>query len=270
MNKKALKILLNAYWKPSTGWTENTASIEDFEYAKQHGFMFDPISLNHDQVLKDCISVCAQIEKEKTVTSFLSSLSSRRLDLRSGIASYACGQSLPDHEFKQSDSNTLSTICMYCTEPLVQESVDLSILNFERFKFGGVRHLQPSYIWFDLSLLAKEPEHKPTTEDIAVFKKIIEALRNIDGDRISDAENALKGAIKSNKNERVGIISTLGYCGILHIPGYESFHNSYIPYHERSYSSYAKSDWPFPADLWRPSYGLNDSSIEYWFGKHLS
>lgn len=270
MNNKALKILLKAYWNPSTGWTENTATEDDFEYAKNQGFMFDSISLTHDQALKACRSICAQSQKDTVVNSFLFSLSTRRLDLRSGIASYACGQNLPDHQFQQRDNNPISEVCMYCTESLNQKSIDLNVLNFERFKFGGVRHLQPSYIWLDLSILSKEKEHIPSDEDITILRNIIDALKNIDGDRISDAEKVLKGVIKSNKNERVGLISTLGYCGILHLPEYKSFHDSYIPYNERAYSSYSKSDWPFPADLWRPNYGLDDSSIEYWFGKHMS
>lgn len=50
--KKGLEILLNTYWD-SKGWKDGTISEEDFEIAKEEGFMFDyPQYISHDESLK--------------------------------------------------------------------------------------------------------------------------------------------------------------------------------------------------------------------------
>ncbi|WP_196140634.1 hypothetical protein [Aliikangiella sp. G2MR2-5] len=268
-DKKALKILFNKYWSPAKGWQKNKVTEEDYLYAKAAGVMFDDITTEHEKTVQKAIDVCDSIGKQKVVDAFVSSLSSRRLELRSALSSYACGQNLPSHKFMQSDINSFSKICQFCTESSIDEKSDLNVLNFERHKFGGVRHLQPNYIWLDLMLLGKENIQEPSSEDIELLKGILGSLESLVEGKLSDAEKSFKSIIKSNKNERVGIISALGYCGILEVPDYPSFHQKYIPFFERRYSSNSRSDWPFPADLWVPSLGLNKESISYWFGKYI-
>lgn len=90
-DKRALKILFDKYWSPVKGWQRNTVPEEDFEYAKTMGVMFDDISLNHDEIIQRAIAQCNSITKTQVVDAFLSSLSTRRLELRSALGSFACG-----------------------------------------------------------------------------------------------------------------------------------------------------------------------------------
>lgn len=267
---KALKILFSKYWSPSEGWQKNEVSEEDFEYAKNAGVMFDELILDHDGAVQKCIKECNSIEKSIVAKAFVSSLSSRRLDIRSGLSSYVCGEKLPLHKYMQDDNNSHSKSCMFCTESKNNNPIDLNVLNFERHKFGGVRHLQPSYIWFDLMLLSKENIEEPTKEDVDILNGIFIALSQISSNTLSGADKALKAVLRGNKNEREGIVAALGYCGVLKIPDYNPMHQRYIPFHDRKHSNYSKSDWPFPSDLWRPDFGLDQESINYWFGPHIS
>ncbi len=265
IDKKALAILFSKYWAPSKGWVKNTVSPEDFQYAKAAGAMFDDIEIQHNELLQSCITQCNLITKTDVVAAFISSLSSRRLDLRSALSSYACGQNLPLHDF-QGKSNTSCTICgTYQKDSLVE----LNVLNFERHKFGGVRHIQPVYIWLDLTIFLGEQISQPSIAERDTLRKIIDELRNLNSGKLSDAEKCIAPFFKANKNEREGIISALGYLGVLHIPTYQPFYKTYTPEIDRCHSSYAKSDWPFPSDLWLPEFGLNDESIQYWFGEYI-
>jgi hypothetical protein len=50
MDAKARQILFRTYW--SGGWTDRdwqSASPEDFAYAKAQGIMFDPVTWTHDE-----------------------------------------------------------------------------------------------------------------------------------------------------------------------------------------------------------------------------
>ena len=44
-DKKALRILTDTYWSPK-GWKrDKTIDSADFEYARQAGYMFDPVTV---------------------------------------------------------------------------------------------------------------------------------------------------------------------------------------------------------------------------------
>ncbi|PHR57785.1 MAG: hypothetical protein COA44_04715 [Arcobacter sp.] len=260
-NKKAIKILSDKYWDTKTGWQKKVISQDDFNYAKEQGVMFDELLVNHDDILKSCLTTIEDTSKANIINAFISSLSNRKLELRSALGSYACGINLTPHKFLKTSSSS----CAICGTYKHDEYSDINVLNFERFKFAGVRHLDPIYIWLDLSLFNKIEIISPTAEDINMMKKILQTLSNIEGNKLSDAEKALK-FLKSNKNEREQIISVLGYCGILHIPSEEPFYKYYTPQDERKSSNHSKSDWPYPADLWRPDYGLSEDAIKFWFG----
>lgn len=89
LDKKAKQILFKSFWK--NGWIDSKdrqLSIEDFEYAKSKGLMFEPLTINHNEAIDKLISIRDKISSENISEAFLSSLSSKRLDLRSPISSY--------------------------------------------------------------------------------------------------------------------------------------------------------------------------------------
>lgn len=99
MDKKAKDILFKTYWS-STGWNDGRyTDPNDFAYAKEKGLMFDPLTISHDECIKRIIDIVNAITPEQAAKAFLSSLSTRRLDWRSGIASYSVAKLFTAHSF---------------------------------------------------------------------------------------------------------------------------------------------------------------------------
>lgn len=152
MDKKAKNILFKTYWG-SSGWlSEQKTAPEDVAYAKSHGMMFDPVTLTHDECLEKVVAMAKRMSPAKAAHAFVSSLSAKRLDWRSGIASYnlACqmvphqyapvisGQSVRPDGSIESTSHTCS-LCRDVVPGLTMgaeryENADLNVLNFERIK----------------------------------------------------------------------------------------------------------------------------------------
>ena len=99
-DERAKKILFDAYWT-SAGWKEKRhVSKADFEYARDAGFMFDNVRLNHDEVVEWLLYAFSKVSKETIVSNFLSSLSTRRLERRSALSSYAVARHFPKHKYQ--------------------------------------------------------------------------------------------------------------------------------------------------------------------------
>lgn len=107
MDKKALKILFDTYWS-SKGWkpeSEQVTPDEAFLYAKRAGVMFDPERISHDEIIRRALQVVEKINDRVVADAFLSSLSSRRLELESsrrtrpsGRASSTCSVTAVSYE----------------------------------------------------------------------------------------------------------------------------------------------------------------------------
>jgi hypothetical protein len=129
-NKKALKILFNTYWS-STGWKkEKIISLDDFAYAQNAGVMFQPVSLSHDEVVNWLKLSYTAVNLEYIRNAFLVSLSTRQLELRSALGSFAVAKNFPTHHYH--GDKYCCTICGEFKKPY--QSIDLSGFSFERYK----------------------------------------------------------------------------------------------------------------------------------------
>lgn len=147
-----------------------------------------------------------------------------------------------------------------------QERQDLNILNFERFKWGGIRHLDPLYIAFDLNQYSNSEKLVPTSEDYGILNKILIALNELPPEgKIRDLEKALTKIIKSNKEEREVLLQILGYCSILSNKEYLGFINKFIPFVEREEPNHYKNDWTYPVCCWTGKNGLNREALKIIF-----
>jgi hypothetical protein len=137
-DRRALKVLFDTYWS-RTGWRdEKTRSTPpaDFAYAQHAGLMFAPIQLSHADIVKRAESAVRGVQRQAVADAFMVSLSTRRLDLRSALGSCAVLQHFPQHVTQRQAGP-----CNVCGEYVrTADTVDLNVLNFERFKWGGVRH----------------------------------------------------------------------------------------------------------------------------------
>ncbi|WP_442579897.1 hypothetical protein ACSBOB_31210 [Mesorhizobium sp. ASY16-5R] len=262
LDRRAVQILTNTFWT-AAGWRrERSVSAEDFDYAKAGGLMFDPLSLSHDEAVESAIAARDALSKTHVVGAFIASLRSRRLDLRSGLGSYAVARHLVKHELMRQQSSRACAIC----GGYESSDIDLNVLSVERIKWGGVRHSQPSYIGFDLSRLASTPTNEPEDEDHSMLKHIVEIARSMPPTaKLKDLDKALASVVPSNSAERRTLIGILGYCGILIDNSKPDFRKQFVPYVEREHTGYAKDDWPFPVQWWRGWCGLKEDAVKDWF-----
>ena len=267
MDKRALKILFDMFWSPA-GWApdrQRVTSPENFAYAKSHGVMFDPLKTNHSETLGRLSNSIKRLSRRKAADAFLASLSTRRLDWRSALGSYAVFQRLPPHSPQANEQR-----CAVCGLYLNESKQDLNVLNFERFKWGGVRHDQVDYAAMDLALFIEDAIPTQTENDILIFRSILSAIDNAPLNVTSASLQALFAkSFKSNKAERDVVVAILGFCGILGTSAHPGFSDAFVPVNLRDLPDRHFLDMPYPACWWRREDGVNYSRLIEYFGHVL-
>lgn len=253
MDKKAKKILIKTFWS-STGWRFNCYKItdvikegfltqEDFDYCKEKGVMFDPITITHDECLKRYYNAIAKISKEQVIKAFICSLSTRSLYLRSAVTSYY-------NSFKVNESwnNT--------PEDYIYRDEDLNVLNFERVKWGGIRINNILYCMFDLEQFPIDVDFKPTDQDIKLLKDIIKTIETSEAeDGPTQLRERLNKVFPTNKHESGVMVEILCELGII-VPSKSR------PIRGRS------NDWR-EVEHWRGEDGYDKNKVEELFGKYI-
>lgn len=226
--------------------------------------MFEPELISHDKAVARAIDAVGSTSRDRVASAFLASLTSRRLDLRSALGSYAMGLHLTQHSFRGSG------VCDYCGEYDESKPRDLSVLNFERLKWGGVRRAHPIYIWLDLKAFEKLQVPSPSDADVQIFRNLLAAAQALSPTaRARDLEKSIANCLGSNKAEREVLLQILGYAGLLEAREHPGFSRSYVPVAERSLPPANKIDWHYPFAWWRGADGVNSSAAELWFAKVL-
>lgn len=261
-DKRALEILFNAYWT-SAGWKPEQARNplpEDFAYAKKHGVMFDSLPLDHTAVLSRLSNAISKLTPRIVGDAFLASLTTRKLEWRSALGSYSVFRHLPEHE------SVGSKQCSFCGLYL-QGNEDLNVLNFERHKWGGVRHSYPCYAMLDLELFIRESPPKPLTIDIAIFDQIVAAIDGAPaGTSSANLHKVFPRGMKGNKAERDAIVSMLGFCGALGTADHMGFSARFIPADCRPLPDRRFVDMAYPACWWTRAEGFDRSALREYFG----
>jgi hypothetical protein len=268
MDKRALKILFNTYWSAS-GWIggEPRLSAEDFAYAKAQRVMFDPVKPTHDEAIAQLHVVLHRTDLRAVANGFLASLSTRRLDWRSALGSFSVGRWLPTHEATPGDRRC--RVCGLYDYTQVKDH-DLNVLNFERLKWGGVRHSDPVYAALDLELFSEAPPPAPTEGDLRIFRELIAAIAAVPP-AVTSAQlhKYLPGSLKANKAERDQLIAILGLCGVLGTSHHPGFGVAFVPVHQRVLPDRHYVDMEYPACWWRGGDGLNEFRLQEVFGHAL-
>jgi len=265
-DKRALKILFDYYWS-SAGWrpeSDRAAASEDLAYAKRAGVMFNPRVVHHDDVVAQVITSASRLSTRRVSDAFLSSLSTRRLDLRSALPTYAVFRHLTAHA-----RTTELGACPVCGL-YESDSEDLSVLNFERFKWGGVRHDDVLYGALDLELFSREPAPSVTSQDVDILRELIKAIDSAPpGTTSASLQQLFAPVFKSNKAERDVVVATLGFCGILRVPGRASYRGSFVSWSERPLPDRRFVDMAYPACWWRAADGVDHDALMEYFGHVL-
>lgn len=254
---EALAPLMSTFWSPR-GWRDPPSwpGPEVFEAAIDAGVMFRrPLHHDHDSWVRAARSAVGDLPAREVGDAFLASLSSRRLDLRSALGSYAVARHLPGHPITPNGS------CRICG--LYDDtSRDANELSFERFKWGGVARDSVEYAAFDLLQFARAPRLAPTSADIAIGQQMIDCLREL-APQTSAAQAAPKlTMIPGNKNERDVVVDILGVCGILQTAQYPGYSESFIPWDQRPSPAARHVFGHYPTWWWHAADGVNTAALQ--------
>ncbi len=261
INTVASEILFRRYWS-AKGWHKGEISAAEFAYAKKTGMMFDPIDASHDGIVENALAIRDSITPETVANAFLFSLPSRRLDLRSALGSYSALLHLTPHRYKQISGRI---DCAICGAYLKSPGTDINILNFERHKWGGVRHADPLYASLDLEWFRSAHVPSSGTEGSEILRHAFAKIRDLGpGARPGDAEVAIQGLFASSKAERRIVIDILGLAGVLAPTNLPNFFSSYPECVYRKQPT-NKNDWKYPVLWWRGSDGIGEEAMRFWF-----
>jgi hypothetical protein len=268
-DKRALKILFDTYWEPS-GWrsaaiggkAETTAA--DFEYALKAEVMFHPSRLSHEAALKQIIALRNEISPREVGEAFIASLGNAPLALRSGLGSYAVALNMPSYPLSLKGASSPCEVCGEYESDLEQ---DLNVLNFERHKWGGVRHEHPPYIAFDLDRFRAEGGASPSEEDRESMRAILKAIEELQaGCKRPDLVKAVRPYLPGNDSVRTTFLAILGFAGIIRIPGHSGFFRSFTSSAQRTRTPWFTDDWSYPIRWWTGGNGIDFEAAEFWFG----
>lgn len=266
MDKRALKTLLDTYWS-AAGWKQapKTPSGEAFEHAKRQGVMFDPLWRSHDETIVQLRQQVRRLTERQIADGFLASLSTRRLDWRSALGSFSVAQWLPDHRVSAGAGQ-----CPVCGLDCAPHFQDLNVLNFERLKWGGVRHADPMYALLDLELFLAHPPTAPTADDVRIFLELMTAITSVAPSVTASAlHQHFLASLKANKAERDRVVAILGLCGVLDTPAHPGFGEAFVPIGERVLPNHHFVDMAYPACWWSGSAGINQRRLSALFGHVL-
>ncbi|GIE85928.1 hypothetical protein [Actinoplanes regularis] len=257
---ESLRGLMETYWGPR-GWRTPSRLPQTVAVRRAitAGLMFpEPWTTDHDRLVERARNAAAAVSVEEVGQAFLASLTSRRLDLRSALGSYAVASRLPAHPFEERPGHGTCRICeLYPGE----QTVDVNVLSFERFKWGGVRRYDVGYLAFDLEQFTRAPRRAPTDADLELGRQVLEVLR--DNGRKATSTSVLPALrmVPGNKDERGTLVEILGACGILETPDHRGYAHGYIPADQRELPSRHHVDCAYPACWWSTAHGVNGDGL---------
>lgn len=257
----SLAPLMATFWS-GNGWREPPAWPEPgiMRRAMAAGVMFAPAApRGHDDWVRTARDAAGRLSGQEVADAFLASFASRRLDLRSALGSYAVARHLPEHPFTSLGDDY---DCGICGLPRDENSWSPNELNFERFKWGGVRRDSLEYVAFDLEQFAHAPRLQPTSADIEIGQQALQILRSLPPDTTAAKAGQHLKVIPGNKDERNALLDILGVCGILETIEYPGYAENFILQKNRKWPDARYIFWHYPICWWRVSDGVNQTALK--------
>jgi len=247
LDTRAKKILFDMHWGPK-GWRDTwTLSVDDRAHALKHRMLFPRENLPHDALVRHLVAAYKALSLRDVVGAFLASLSTRRLDLRSGLGSYVLASHLKMHPFQSGPNEVWCEVCGGTRE---NKELDLDVLNFERHKWSGVRHSWPTYQYLDLRELVRALPATPEPADHKIWADILRAIASTPkADGPGALEKRLKDVLPSSQQERKQLLEILAIAGVL------------VPAQDRS----SPGEW-MHVGMWRGADRYDAAQVERLFG----
>lgn len=221
--------------------------------------------LTHDEYIKKALDVIQKTDLQKTTSAFLASLSTKNLLWRAGLPSFIVLQHLKKHEF-ESSKVFHPTNCHYCGLNKTQNELIL-----DKFEYLHCDYINQSVSYLESFIQLNIPN--PTPDDIIIFKNIIRAIKSLPKNaQLTQLEKSIQGQFKSNKFQRISLLYTLGYMGILLPQNTKCYHDKFLTYdfiHDEQSPHFYKNDWKYPVRFWTGIDGVNDELLYFYFKNYL-
>jgi hypothetical protein len=240
MDKKAVQILNRLM----DDQKKHSVNAEELAYARKMGVVVEDQPITHDQAIDILEQVFETVSLKDAAQAFLYSLSSRDVDYRYTLASFVYARSWLSFDQGQAEETP--------------EKLTGSFFNWVKHKGGGIWGTIGKPIFY-LEQFAPMERRTASDADVEILRSILELADSME-DEASGA--ALATAIHTakllpcNQAEALGIVETLGICGILDAPGHPGFLHSFTPPLERDTGDLRQS-LSYPLNWWRGADGVN-------------
>lgn len=249
MDKKAAQILNRLM----DDRKKHSVSPEELAYARKMGVVVEDQPITHAQALDVLEQVFEAVSLEDAAQAFLYSLSSRDVDYRYILASFVYARSW--FSFDQGQTQE------------VPQKLTGSFFNWVKHKGGGIWGTIGKPIFY-LEQFASMERRAASDVDVGIVRSILELADSMEDEA---SGSTLVTAIRTskllpcNQDEAVGIVETLGICGILDAPGHPGFLHSFTPPLERDTGDLRQS-LSYPLNWWRGAHGVNWENVAEVFG----
>ena len=249
MDKKSVQILNRLM----DDQKKHSVSAEELADARKMGVVVEDQPITLDQALEVLGRVFEAVSLEDAAQAFLYSLSSRDADYRYILASYVYARSWFSFDRGRTQE--------------VPKKLTGTFFNWVKHRGGGIWGTIGKPIFF-LEQFASMERRAASDADVEILQAILELADSME-DEARGA--ALATAIRTAKvlpytqAEAVGIVETLGICGILDAPGHPGFLHSFTPPLERDTGDLRQS-LSYPLNWWRGADGVNWENAAEVFG----
>ena len=252
MDKKAVQILNRLM----DDQKKRSVSAEELAYARKMGVVVEDRPITYDQAL-DVLTRCFDtVSLGDAAQAFLYSLSSRDVDYRYILPSFVYARSWLSFDRGQTQE--------------VPEKLTGSFFNWVKHRGGGIWGTIGKPIFY-LEQFASMERRVASNTDVEILQSILQLADSMEYEASGTAlATAIRTAklLPCNQAEAIGIVETLGICGILEAQGHPGFLHSFTPPLERDTGDLRQS-LSYPLNWWRGSDGVNWTNAAGVFGADI-
>lgn len=244
VDKKAVQIL-NRLMDDQKKYS---VSAEELAYARKMGVVVEDQPITLDQAIEVLERCFETVSLEEAAQAFLYSLSSRNVDYRYILASYVYARSWFSFDRGQTQE--------------VPEKLTGTFFNWVKHRGGGIWGTIGKPIFY-LEQFASMERRVASNTDVEILQSILQLADSMEYEASGAAlATAIRTAklLPCNQAEAVGIVETLGICGILDAPGHPGFLHSFTPPLERDTGDLRQS-LSYPLNWWRGANGVNWENV---------
>jgi hypothetical protein len=224
----------------------------------------------HETLCRQATQALAEVDLQAVTAAFVASLSARDLPARSAFGSYVVLQHFALHDFVPFPSFAAEN-CAYCGFPRQTTNVETD-QRVQCYPFQ-VQHTNLQYAAYDLATFKNRRVGIPSSEDRKRLQALFQAIGALPATaQLPELRKSLQGIIQSNKYERMILLETLGYAGILCPQDQQNYSASFVAYdfaNRTQPPQFSKREWAYPVRFWTGADGMNENWLQHYFRSFL-